>query len=274
MASGALYIGGLFSELSGQPRASLAAVSLATAALLPWNPNPGFAVSELVASDTTLYIAGTDFSAGTQTTRGAAFALSTRERLPFNPPLNHIFGVRQLATSAGRVIATGRYWGPVRTFGISWLHPENGHVQGDLSLPLPTTIAAGGNNMFIVGGRTDLDGDGRLAAFDATSGALLTWAPVTSHGEFSALLVQPDFVAVGGRFDQVAGTRVSNLAVFRAARAGTPRRLTASAINSTATLGWQPGPPPAATGYIVEAGTSAGASDVGRTSWTSAPPAA
>jgi hypothetical protein len=262
VAGDALYIGGLFSELSGQSRGSLAAVSLATATLLPWNPNPGFEVSELVASDTTVYAAGTDYSLGGKRARGAAFDLRSRVRLSFDPPLDWISGVRHLATSAGRVISAGRYWGPVRTFGISWLHPEHGHVQGDLSLPFPTTIAAGGRDVFIVGGRTDLSSDGRLGAFDATSGAVLSWAPVTSHGEFSALMVAPDFVAVGGRFDVVAGAAASNLAVFRTARPMAPRRLTLSMLDSTVTLGWQTSL--GATGSIVEAGTTPGGTDVGR----------
>jgi len=263
VAGDALYIGGLFSELSGQARGSLAAVSLATASLLPWNPNPGFEVSELIASDTTVYAAGTDYSFGGKRARGAAFDVRSRARLSFDPPLDWISGVRHLATSAGRVISTGRYWGPPRSFGVSFLHPEHGHLQGNLSLPFPTTIAAGGRDMFFVGGYNDTGSStGRLAAFDARTGALLPWDIATAYGEFTAMLSTPDLVAVGGRFDVVAGAPASNLTVFRAARPIAPRRLTLSVVGSTATLGWQSSP--GATGSIVEAGTTPGGTEFGR----------
>ena len=166
VAGGALYIGGYFSELSGQTRGSLAAVDLGSGGLLPWDPRLTFEVSELTASDTSLYAAGTVHGGVAKTARAVAFSLSTRDRLPFDPPLNWISGVRYLAASSGRVLSTGRYWGPPRAFGISWLHAEFGHVQGDLGLPFPTSIAVGGRDRFFVGGRTDFGG-GRLGAFDA-----------------------------------------------------------------------------------------------------------
>jgi predicted phage tail protein len=47
-------------------------------------------------------------------------------------------------------------------------------------------------------------------------------------------------------------------------RAGAPRRITSNVVGHTVTLGWQPGPAPAAQVFIVEAGTAPGSANVGR----------
>ncbi len=66
-----------------------------------------------------------------------------------------------------------------------------------------------------------------------------------------------------GQFDSAAGVPVHNLAIFRTGRAASPRQMTAAVSNGTVTLGWQPGSGPAARSYVLEAGTTAGANDVG-----------
>jgi hypothetical protein len=263
VGGGALYVGGHFTELSGQPRGSLAAVSLATATLLPWDPRPGFEVSELVVGDDTIYAAGTYYGGAQKAARAAAFRLGTNERLSFNPSLFWISDVKHLAAAKGRVIGTARSWYPPHSVGISFLHPEHGHVQGDLRLPILPTIAAGSRDAFIVGGTPDLGGWPGLGAFDAETGALLPWK-VEISGQLKTIFVQPDFVAVGGGFVRAAGTAVGNFAVFRTARPSGPSAIRVAAVGSTVRLSWEPGPPPRGTSFIVEAGTTPGGSDVGR----------
>jgi hypothetical protein len=271
VAGGALYIGGWFSELSGAKRASLAAVSLSTAMLTPWDPGPGFAVTDLTANATTLYASGIEFAPFSQQfARAAAFTLGSGTRLPFNPPLNMPAPRNPLAVSGDRVVATHRFFGPGRSYGISWLHPEQGHVLSDQPLAFPTVVAGGDGDTFVVGGTSEIDGRLRLAALSGRTGEMLDWNPaglpisIGPTSGFTGLYLQPDFVAVGGAFDVMADRRVSNLAVFRHRGPTAPRRLAASVVGSTVRLQWQAGAPPAATSFVVEAGTANGGVDVGR----------
>lgn len=69
------------------------------------------------------------------------------------------------------------------------------------------TMAIDGNTLFVGGGFTDVGGAPRshLAAFDATTGALLPWAPMVGGQGVANLAVTAGQVAIGGGFGSVGG---------------------------------------------------------------------
>ncbi len=258
-----LYVGGIFNRLSGQDRGSLAAVDLSSGALMPWNPELSFTVSELTLSNTTLYAAGND-RVGYVSPRAAAFDLATRERLPFNPELSRFSPVRHLTTSGNRVLMTSRSWDPAPSCGIGWLDAVYGDPQGDVAFPFLTKIAAGLDDTVIVGGE-DRNSQLRLSALHAPTGRLLSWDPSIAGGygtgpPIRTIFTQPDIVAIGGQLARVGGVQVNNLAVFRMALPPPPEGVTARVLGSTVTLGWNG---PLSESFQVEAGTTSGASNLG-----------
>jgi len=270
VAGQTLYIGGFFSQLSGQNRGFLGAVDLTTGALLPWNPELHFEVSEMSASATRLYVAGRVGGPYGSTIGNAAFDLSTRQRLPFDAPLQFVSSTRYLAATRDRVLTTARFYYPPRAFGVAWLDPRSGAVQAEVRMPFWTTHAGGHGDTVVVGGVDETTGRVSLGALDATTGTPLAWnPPIDSPGgaylgrTMSAIFVQPDLTAVGGAMANVNGRQVSNLAVFRAVAPRPPQSIGARVTGFTATVSWLSGGAPRADAYVVEAGSSSGAADVG-----------
>ena len=270
VAGQTLYIGGFFSQLSGQNRGFLGAVDLSTGVLLPWNPELNFEVSEMTASSTRLYVAGRVGGPYGSTIGNAAFDLATRRRLPFDAPLQFVSGTRYLAATSDRVLTTSRFYYPPRAFGVAWLDPETGAVQAEVRMPFWTTHAGGHGDTVVVGGYDETTSLLRLGALDARTGRPTEWNPRmdgptgASFGRnFSAIVVEPDLVAVGGAMSHVGGRQVANVAVFRTTPPLPPQAIGARVSGYTATLSWLSGGAPRADTFVVEAGSSSGAADVG-----------
>ncbi|MEZ5419890.1 MAG: PQQ-binding-like beta-propeller repeat protein [Vicinamibacterales bacterium] len=264
-----LYVGGYFSRLGGEDRGFLGAVDLTTGALLPWNPALDFEVSELTASGTTVYAAGR-VQGPFGGTRGAAFELGARQRLPFEPQLSTGAANRYLAASGGRLLTTGRYWGPGRAFGVGWLALDSGRLIADQPMAFPTTYAASSGDTVILGGYDDTTGEPRVAALHAPSSRFLGWEPSITRlggapfiGSITHVLAEPDIVAIAGALETVAGRQVAGLAVFRTRPPLAPWAMTASVQGQAVSLGWLPNDMPVPESFIVEVGTSAGAADIG-----------
>ena len=79
-------------------------------------------------------------------------------------------------------------------------------------------------------------------------------------GTRSAIAVNGDYIAVGSglRFFQP----FQNLVVYAAPHVSAPQQIQSTVTGNTVTLGWQPGAGPI-TAYLVEAGTTAGGTNVG-----------
>lgn len=67
----ALYIGGLFTEVNGEPRSYLAKLDPTTGAVLPWTNNAGDKVYSLAVSNSKLYVGGIFDTLGGQNRRRA-----------------------------------------------------------------------------------------------------------------------------------------------------------------------------------------------------------
>lgn len=228
VAGGKLYLAGAFSTVNGSTRNRAAAVNATTGALSSWNPNASNVVWALAVSPDakTIYLGGA-FSTVKGSTRKnvAAVSASTAAPTAWKPavtaPLRRIeaVGSQVFITMAGlsstggnRVVALA-----AGTGAKQW----EGTADGDVvALAVDgSTVYAGGHFDIITG--TNVVGENirhHLAAFDAATGALKSWAPPVSgsHGVW-ALWAGGGSVIAGGDFQVVSATVAAGLARFPAA---------------------------------------------------------
>lgn len=259
-----VYVGGFFSALSGTPRSHLAAIDIGTGAITPWNPSPDGPVTTLAVSGGALYAAG---SFTTLTGYGrmgvAAFATASDDVLSFDPRLAAADLIRGFAFHDNRVLLVGEPNG-INRGGFRWVDRISGTTLAlSSATPLGFRAESSAQANGTVYAVRRIEGTTGLASVDVASGRTELWDSRIGLGG-AVVAATADFVAVGGGFGSFGlGPISETLKVFQAPPAGTPERMTASVVNSTVTLGWQAGPPPAATTYQVEAGTTFGATDVG-----------
>jgi len=243
-----LYFGGSFSAVGGAPRNNVAAVDLATATLSTWRAAAQESLHTLAVAHGALYAGGgfRGYPGGGGEPRNyvAAFDLGSGATLPFSPRPAMVY-TGGLAFHQDRVLLVGGSMD-----ALEWVDRTSG-------APVPPATPVGGygsaavqvgDTVFVSGAKTD--STGVLVTVDAPSGRIQVLDQPAVPGPLAA---NEAFLAVAGR----------SLSVFRRPGPGAPQRITALVANATVTLGWQAGPPPAATGFVVEAGTSASATDIG-----------
>lgn len=230
VGGGTLYVGGIFMTIGGTTRNQFAAVDATTGALKSWAPNdtyvPGWPMA-LAISGNTVYAGGTfTLSNGSNGTRGllAAMDATTGALTQWNPLPNG--SVSALLVVGNQLFVGGGF---LRIAG----QPRNSVAAFDLTtgelLPWAPVVATGnggpssvqslavqGNIVYLGGRFTQVAGQprGGLAAVDATSGAVLPWAPMTSpnNAEATAVvsaLAASDKVVVAGINGSVAVTGVA-----------------------------------------------------------------
>ena len=214
-----LYLAGAFDGINGAPRAGLAAVSTDTGDVLPWAPAdvaPGTSrVQALAATSTAVYVGG-DFqlAAGSPFELAGALDPATGAPLPWNPQLSGSF------LSSGRfvwdIVPTGATVYLAGSFAATAGLPRLGLAAVDAVSGTPTAFDAGitagttpprdlalrplsatTSRLYLVGGFSTVDGQGRngAAAVDGGSGAITSW--VAGSGLQSAILLSgPDVLTV------------------------------------------------------------------------------
>lgn len=258
-----LFIGGRFSSLSGVLRLNVAAVDLATATLTSWNPQPNAPVTTLTVDGPTLFAGGIFNSLqGFGRPLAAAFDTASGAVLSFSPPaLAYI--PNGFAFAPGRVLVTGEdYSQPSGVTQLQWLDRTSGASVAPLGFSLRAGAAARFDGTeFIVG--STATGASTLLGIEAATSRFRTWdlAIELLPSLRSTLAVNADYVAVGTAIPFQSTSRT--LVVYPTPRAAAPRQMQSLVAGSTVTLGWQPGSGPATTAFLVEAGTSAGATNVG-----------
>jgi hypothetical protein len=113
----ALYVGGDFTKVAGQPRRGVAAVDLRTGALRTWNPQlggtPDVEVDAIALSSSAVYIGGVFGSVGSQARRNlAAVELSSAAPLPWSPTVGQLspdFGVQALVVGPSTLFVGGGF---------------------------------------------------------------------------------------------------------------------------------------------------------------------
>ncbi|MGD9902093.1 MAG: hypothetical protein AB7U83_01385 [Vicinamibacterales bacterium] len=257
-----LFIGGGFTTLSGVARRGLASVDLGTATLTAWSPGLDGGVSSLAAAGSTLYTMGTFTRIdGEPHFRLAAFDTASRTLLPFAPVPG---GFVDMAVHRERLLLSGTFFPPGnQPAPFRWVDRVSGAEVPPATnvAALGGRVAAAGDTVYAVISPVGLPTAPALLAIDGTSGQFTTYAP--RDLPTGALAASAEYLAFAATTGVASTDIVQGFAVHRTPRAGAPRAITADVRGSTATLGWRAGVPPATTAFIVEAGTTAGADDVG-----------
>ncbi len=260
-----LFLGGSFRSVEGQPRNGLAAVDLTTAALAPLNQSSVWNVGALAVHNGTVYASGYVPIPGHSLPVVVALDGNSLSRRPFTP--SPAPGATSgFAFAPGRVLLAGTMSAGPRQAG--WFDVNSGQWAPRVSAQdFVGMRATQAGSMIVVAGNVHPGLRVAVEVIDGDTGAGVPWDPGLVDGQFAnitAMHASDDYLVLGGSFDAAAGVPVANIAVFRMPRAGAPRRLTSAVVGHTVTLGWQPGPAPAAQVFIVEAGTAPGSANVGR----------
>jgi hypothetical protein len=204
-------IGGLFTQVNGQPRSNLAAIDASSGAVGAWNPSPNASVNALVANAGQVY-AGGDFTiiSGQPRQRLAGFdpggALSS-----WDPQADLIVYALTISASGTTVYAGGdfSYAGGLRNriaeidlgtgVATAWNPSASGTVM---------SIVVNGGDVFVGGYFGSIGGAGRtgLAELDASTGNATSWNPSPDPAAVRAISIANGFVYVGGQFTSISGT--------------------------------------------------------------------
>jgi hypothetical protein len=225
--AGTLYVGGAFTVIGGAARNSLAAFDVASAILLPWNPDVGGDVRDLLINGNTMYLGGELHSVGGQPRAYlAAVNLATGTPLPFSPTL-WAGPVTALARIGDTLFVGGWFTGvlasgfqlrahlaafDIPTGGLhAWAPNPSEPVEGLTTLG--TTLYAGGQFNY-VGLPLGSPYRGGAAAFDwSAGGTLLPWNPAMNGTVFS-LVDDGARVVLGGTFTAPNATPRRSVAII------------------------------------------------------------
>lgn len=232
VASGnAVYVGGVFDEIGGMPRSSLAAVSASTGVVAAWNVGPGgVGFNGLSVAGGQLYFAG----AGVPPGGLGSFDLGSGVGGSWPLGLyscNFIGGLSNTPASFSAVVVVGDVVLASGLFQCSQFQINSpdpwavgafktDHTQlKNINLIVSGTnsgisaLAALGTTVYVAGSFTTIAGTPRnnLAAFDVTTGAILPWNP-NANGQVTALTIQDGVVYVAGAFTSIGGATRYSLA--------------------------------------------------------------
>jgi beta-propeller uncharacterized protein DUF5122 len=218
-----LFVGGSFTTIDGVARTNAAAIDLASGSITSWNPRANGSVSLIALSGTTLYVGGGFSQIGGQP-RDRIAAIDTRTALAtaFNPAPDVDGFLSALVTNGTTVFVAGTFKsiGGQNRRGFAALDATTGAALSFQAEPIPfassvEALALRGNTLYVGG---DFPSIGvqprtRLAALDATTGALQSWAPIAPRPVHSLSVVN-DTVFVGGAFTSAAGRQQRSLAAI------------------------------------------------------------
>ena len=183
-AGPAVYAGGSFTSIGGQPRSRIAALDASTGTATAWNPNANSVRHALAVSGSTVYAGGGFTSIGGQTrNRIAALDAATGNATAWNPNANNYglrpggLGLDRLRRrrfhhrSAGEPATASPPLDAATGTATSWNPNANGSVRP------PWPLAA--RRVYAGGGFTSIGGQTRnyIAALDATTGTATSWNP-------------------------------------------------------------------------------------------------
>jgi len=171
-----LYVGGNFSNISGQARENLASFSTRNGLLSDWNPGAmGWHVSAIAVADGVAYVGGIFGGIGGQSRANLA--------------------------AVNLVNGQATAWQP---------RPSGGELSEVFAL------AVSGNTVYAGGEFYNIDGlpRRRLAALDAVTGQATSWNPYVDGFAVYALADGGGSLAMGGDFRIVGGLERSNLAAL------------------------------------------------------------
>ena len=235
-----VYAGGTFTNIGGQARNGIAAIDSTTGNATSWNPNPsggsfGAPARVIKASGSTVYVAGSFTTIGTQSRAGlAALDASTATATSWNPaPDSTVTDVEVLDQT---ILVSGSFTniGGVTRPRIAQLSPTTGiptswnaNVSGGIG---KLAVDASESTVYGMSASGTFSGQSRadFAALDLATGQPTQWDPEI-HGSCCAndIAVAGDDVIIVGEFQDINGAP----------------RLNIGAVNAEtgATRAWNPG---------------------------------
>ncbi|HKI93499.1 MAG TPA: hypothetical protein VJ986_14450, partial [Gaiellaceae bacterium] len=211
-----LYVGGSFTSIGGQSRASLASVSLATGLVGSWNPGvsgSGATVNALASGkdaggNVVVYVGGNFTKIASTTQKDIGEIDSTGMLVSWNPNVNNVVNAFQLATDSNGHVTTVYAGGQFSSVNgsttykyVAALDPTSASISGTwTSRPAFTgstvdALALSGSTLYIGGGFSKVNGvtnSGKIAALTASTGAAnALWLP-NPNGNVTALAVSTD----------------------------------------------------------------------------------
>jgi trimeric autotransporter adhesin len=236
VSGGTLYVGGDFTQISGQPRASLAAFDTATGGLTSWAPQAGGMspyVDALAVSGPQVYLAGS-FDHVDGQARTAFAAVDTSGALtPWDPQASGCSAQGQaLAVAATAVYVGGCFTqiGGQPRASVAALDPATGSATSwdpGAAGGAASAIAVAGPTVYVAGSFTQIGGQARngVAALDATTATATAWNPNLNANAVNPLEVDTTVsvvatsgsqLLVGGSFSSAGGVARSDLAALDA----------------------------------------------------------
>ena len=236
-----LFIAGRFTRVGGQGRASLAAVSVERASVLPWRLHgapqviakgrkPALAEVDtlaVAADGRALYVGGPfDHIGGMRRSLTAAVDTRTARLLRWNPAPDYLLSTIEPVPD-GRVVFLGGCFSRVdgkRRIGVAAVDAKTGkalrfdaHLPGDACVD---DLLATRATLYIGSDFESVGGKSRhlLAAVDARTGAVDDWDPAVTGGYVSALALDASggTLYFGGDLSKVGGRRRDSLAAVDA----------------------------------------------------------
>jgi hypothetical protein len=227
-----LYAVGTFGQMGGASRWNIAALDATTGALLPWYPGPLGQVGiwcgnpTLTVGANTVYVGGCFYGiGGAGNNYMAALDPATAQPTPWNAypdggpyvmmATDHAVyiggGFRHIGGLEHRYLAAVD---PVTATALPW-DPQPSVAENPYLALVVFALAKGGDVVYAGGRFTDMGGVPRqdLAAVDATTGALLPWAP-NPDDIVEALAVGRSAIWAGGRFANIGGAPRAYLAAL------------------------------------------------------------
>ena len=193
-----VYAGGYFGSIGGQPRASIAALSIADGSATSWDPSGHYftgpaVVETLAVAGSTVYAGGVFTTIGGQARNNvAALNASDGTATTWNPNPNSEVAALAISESTGSIVYVGGFF---------------------------TTI----------GGQTR----NKIAALNASDGAATSWDPdPTASANVLALAISGSTIYAGGNFSSMHGVPRKNVAGINVSD-GTPTSFDPQASDPT-----------------------------------------
>jgi hypothetical protein len=236
-----VYVGGAFSQISGEVRSNLAAFDTRDGSLTPWNPAANGGVTDLAVGGNVIYAGGQFTGIGGQPRQYlAAIDSATGTATAWDPDPDDFV---EAITVAGSTVYVGGWFAHMRGLPqhrvVAAIDATTGEIrdwQGerdgvvDAIAVKDDTVYVGGL-FFSMGGQPRRD----LAALDGRTGLATEWHPVLGPGvggnysDVKALQLQGNTLYAGGFFGSVDGVTRNYLAAL-------------DATTGAVVPGWDPNP--------------------------------
>jgi hypothetical protein len=201
--------------------------------------------------------------------RGAVFDLATSALTAWDPVASgRISSVAFAGNRAGIVGQFDTLQGqPSLNIGVFDAAGRLVSVSTPCALSGSATVAGSRDYFYFGSSGPELCGPGSRIIATTLSGTpawTVGLGPALRPTSVDVLARYPDLLVAGGQFSVAAGGPVLNLALFRVPSAGPPTQLTARVTGQTVSLSWSPPSSASPQSYLLDAGTAAGASNVGQ----------